>query len=107
VNNFNDRAHLFMNRFHERPWVALRLTATKGHPSAIGARVTIRAGGRTMLRQVQAAGGYLSQSTPTLFFGLGDAAEVEACEISWPGGRTQKLTSVAAGKLHRVTEPKD
>ena len=37
-----------------------------------------------MVRQVQGAGGYLSQSSKTVHFGLGDRAGVDKVEILWP-----------------------
>ena len=104
LNNFNDRVHLYMNRFPEKNWVAFKLTGTRGHPSALGATVTIRAGGKTQIRQVQASGGYLSQSTATLYFGLGEADTVQSCQIVWPGRHVQDLAEVTPGKVNAVTE---
>jgi hypothetical protein len=105
VNNFNDRAWLLMNRTPARHWVELRLRGTRSNRDAIGAFVTLRAGGRTQVRQVTTNGGYLSQSSKTLHFGLGDAASIDSCEIRWPGGAVQKLEGVAPGRLHDVEEP--
>jgi len=104
VNNFNDRAHLYMNRWPKRSFIAFRLEGTRSNRDAIGAVVRIRAGGRTQVRMVQAAGGYLAQSSRTLHFALGDAKEVESCEISWPSGRSQVLEKPAIGRVHAVRE---
>jgi hypothetical protein len=104
VNNFNERAYLYMNRSPARNWVELRLTGTKSNRDAIGALVTIRAGGRTQVRQVQTAGGYLSQSSKTLHFGLGDATVIEGCEIRWPSGVRQTIEALGTNRLHDVTE---
>jgi hypothetical protein len=105
VNNFNERAYLYMNRSPERNWVELRLTGTKSNRDAVGALVTLRAGGRTLVREVQASGGYLSQSSKTLHFGLGDAAAVESCEIRWPSGARQTVEIGATRRRVDVTEP--
>ncbi len=105
VNTFNDRALLFANRSPARHWLGFRLTATRSHRDAIGALVTVRAGGRTQVRQVQTAGGYLAQSSRTLHFGLGDATKLEACEIRWPNGERQSLEIAAIDRVHDVTEP--
>jgi hypothetical protein len=105
VNNFHERAWLYMNRTAPKHWFELRLTGTKSNRDAVGALVTIRAGGRTLVRQVQAAGGYLSQSSKTLHFGLGDASKIDACEIRWPSGLVQKLDAPAIDRLTDVTEP--
>jgi hypothetical protein len=106
VNNFNDRAHLYMNRMPGRSWIAFRLEGTLCNRDAIGAVVRVQAGGRSRIAQVQAAGGYLSQSTKTLHFGLGDAKSVESCEIRWPSGRVQKIEAPAIGRVHRIAEAK-
>ena len=105
VNNFNGRAYLYMNRSPVRTWIEFRLTGTRSNRDAIGALVTIEAGARTQVRQVQAAGGYLAQSSKTLHFGLAGGNEVTACEIRWPSGHVQRIEKPAAGRLHEVTEP--
>ncbi|MHC4959195.1 MAG: CRTAC1 family protein [Planctomycetota bacterium] len=107
VNNFNSRANLFVNRWPQRSWVGLRLTGTKSNRDAIGAVVRVKVGGKTLVRIVQAAGGYLAQSSKTLHFGLGDAAGVESCEIRWPSGRVQALELKNINRVHAVTEPTD
>src|SRR5262249_48364233 len=73
VNNFNDRAYYFRNRFPKKNYIAFRLTGAKkegdkpGSPGsnrdAVGARVILHIGDKVMVRQVHAAGGYLSQSS--------------------------------------------
>jgi len=105
VNNFDDRPYYYLNRFPARSWVGFRLQGTSCNRDAIGALVRLKAGGRTQVRQVHAAGGYLSQSSKTLYFGLGDAQAVDACEIRWPDGQVQTLPPPATGRVHEVTEP--
>jgi hypothetical protein len=105
VNNFNDRAFYFHNVAAPRRWCQLRLVGTKSNREAIGALVRLTAGGRTQLRQVQAAGGYLSQSSNVLHFGLGDATAIEKVEIKWPSGVVQTLTPPALDTRTTVTEP--
>ena len=88
-----------------RRWTALRLTGTRSNRDAVGALVVLRAGGRLQVRQVDAASGYLSQSTKTLHFGLGDASTIESCEIRWPSGVVQKLDGARVDAVNAVTEP--
>lgn len=105
VNNFNDRPYLFKNNLPRRNYVEFRLRGTKSNRDAIGAVVKLHFGKETMVRQVQAAGGYLSQSSKTLHFGLGDRTTIDRVEIRWPSGQRQELTEVAVGRLHEFTEP--
>ena len=70
VNNFNDHPNLFLNNWPKQSYVAFRLEGTKSNRDAIGAVLRLEVNGRTLLRIVQAAGGYLAQSTKTVHFGF-------------------------------------
>jgi hypothetical protein len=105
TNNFNDRPYFFQNEFPRGNYVALRLRGTKSNRDAIGAVARLTAGGKTFVRQVQTANGYLSQSSKTLHFGLGDIESIYRIDIEWPGGARQTLKTPAINKLHDVTEP--
>ncbi len=105
VNNFNERPYLYRNRLPKREWIGLRLRGTRSNRDAVGAVARLQVGERTQVRQVCAAGGYLAQSTLTLYFGLGDAATVTRCEIDWPSGTHQVITDLAPGRVHQIVEP--
>jgi hypothetical protein len=65
-----------------------------------GARVSaVLPDGRTLVRQVQAGGSYLSSEDPRLLFGLGDAARVRALVIRYPDGTETRLDDVAVNRL--------
>jgi hypothetical protein len=116
VNNFNDVAHFFRNDFPAKNYVQFRLTGAKrngdrldepvkkSNRDAIGAIVTIHVGKEIMVRQVQAAGGYLSQSSSTLHFGLGDRKAIDLAEIRWPSGLRQRIERPEINKLHELAE---
>jgi len=63
---------------------------------AVGARVVVRAGGRAQLRLAGVAAGFLSSSSPVLLFGLGETTAIEALEVTWPLGRVERFTELAA-----------
>ncbi|HQU43787.1 MAG TPA: CRTAC1 family protein, partial [Pirellulales bacterium] len=105
VNNFNDRPYYYQNRFPAGNYIAFRLTGTNSNRDAIGALARLFCGGQQMVRQVQCAGGYLSQSSKTLHFGLGDRTRVDRVEIRWPNGSTQAIVEPQINRLHEVTEP--
>jgi hypothetical protein len=65
--------------------VVLQGDGVHSNRSAIGARVTVEAGGQVYRREVIAARGYLSQSELPLTFGLGKTAKVDRVTIRWPG----------------------
>lgn len=107
VNNFNDTPYYFHNRAARKNYVAFRLRGTKSNRDAIGAVLRLRSGEQVLTRQLSAAGGYLSQSSKTIHFGLGDRPEVSEVEILWPSGARQVLRGddVRLNTVHSVVEP--
>jgi hypothetical protein len=105
VNNFNDSPYYFKNGFPRRNYVAFRLQGTRSNRDAVGAVVRLHVGGDVLVRQVQAAGGYLSQSSKTLHFGLGGREQVDMVEIRWPSGLRQTMERPGINALHQVSEP--
>jgi enediyne biosynthesis protein E4 len=73
---------------------------------AIGAVVTLHAGGKIYRRHVTSARGYLSQSEMALTFGLGKLADVDRVEIRWPNraGSVQVLEKLDVDRVHRVKQ---
>jgi hypothetical protein len=84
--------------------------ALEGDPAAgssrdaIGARLTLTAGGVTQVRQVNPTKSYLSQSERTVTFGLGETDRVERLEIVWPDGTQQVLTDLSVDRQIRVRQ---
>jgi hypothetical protein len=85
-------------------WVRLDLRGdgTKSNRSAIGAVVTVEAGGKTFTRQVSGGRGYLSQSELVVGVGLGPAAKIDKVTVRWPGkdAGTEAWTNLEADRLH-------
>jgi hypothetical protein len=97
---------LFENVFgQDRGWVQLRLEGGEGtNRAAIGARVTVTAGGVTQTQEV--GGGYGrsgAQNDLLLHFGLGDACDARV-EVRWPDAdlSTQTFDVVAGHRFHVV-----
>jgi hypothetical protein len=104
VNNFNDRPYYFKNQFPRRHYIAFRLRGTTSNRDAVGALVKLHLGEGVMVRQVHATGGYLSQSSKTLHFGLGDAEKIDRAEIHWPSGLVETIESPEFDRLHQIDE---
>lgn len=105
TNNFNDAPYFFRNEMSPQSFVSFRLQGSVSNRDAIGAIVRIRHGDNVLMRQVQAASGYLSQSSKMLHFGLGKRTSIEEAEIVWPSGIRQTLRQPELNRLHEVTEP--
>jgi hypothetical protein len=71
---------------------------------AIGAEVTVEAGGRTQRQYVTTARGYLSQSDTVVTFGLGPADKIDRVTVRWPTNppRAQTWAGLAAGTRHTL-----
>ncbi len=106
VNNFNDQPYFYKNEGPRRNYVEFRLRGTKSNRDAIGAVVRLYRKGKVLTRQVQSGGGYLSQCSRTVHFGLGDEPQVERVEIAWPSGTRQVLDHVALNCRQDVVEPR-
>ena len=76
--------------------LVLRLLGPGGRADAEGARVTLRLGERTLVRELRSGGSYLSHSDSELVLGLGEAATVDELVVRWPGGAETRLEAVAA-----------
>jgi hypothetical protein len=85
-------------------WITLALTGTASNRDAIGARVTVEAGGRQQVAEVRSGGSYLSHSDMRLHFGLGGATLVDRLTIRWPSGLVETATDLPANRFHALRE---
>jgi hypothetical protein len=75
--------------------------------SAIGARVTVEAGGKIYQREVAGARGYLSQSELPVTVGLGGCDKVDKVTVRWPGkatGAAQVWTNLKADTRYTLRQ---
>jgi enediyne biosynthesis protein E4 len=107
VSNMDDPPTLLENRPAaetsppiDRHWIAFRVVSPAGNRFAIGAKLTIEAGGRTQIREIRSGGSYLSQSDLRAHVGLGAHAGPVAVEVRMPGGRRWRWQGLAADRLH-------
>ncbi len=85
-------------------WVSFELAGTKSNRLALGARVTITAGGVTQTDEVRSGGSYLSQSDFRVHFGLAKATRIDSVEIRWPSGKVETAKNFAADHFYAVLE---
>jgi hypothetical protein len=104
INNLDDRPTVLLNRSESGNWIELKLIGRRSNRDAIGARVTISAGGRRQVAEIKAGNSYLSQSDTKLHFGLGAAKKIDAIEIRWPRGGVQRLNDLAANQTLKIEE---
>jgi len=92
-------------RNHAGRMLSIDLAGPPGNPTAVGARVIVqRADGKRDAADVTAGGGYLSQHTATLRFGLGGLAGPCKLDVHWPDGRRSQH-EISAGVQRAVLHP--
>ena len=77
-------------------WIQFRLEGARSNRDAIGARVEIRAGTRTIVRQRKGGASYGSSHDPRLTIGLGDATSAGEVTIRWPSGQVDRFKDLGA-----------
>jgi hypothetical protein len=82
----------------------VRVVGTKSNRTGIGTRLTLRGGGRRLMREVQSGSSYLSQNDLRAHFGLGEAARSERLEIRWPSGATEVVENLPANHVVTIRE---
>jgi hypothetical protein len=78
-------------------WMAVQLSQPSPNRNGIGAWIEVKAGDRTMEREVTIGGGHAGGQLGWIHFGLGfaDAAELR---VRWPGGETGPWLSIDANR---------
>ena len=104
VGNMNEPPSLLKVSGRAGASVLVRLAGTRANRDAIGARVTLRAGGLTQIDEVRSGGSYASQSDFRLHFGLGEARRVERLTVRWPGGGTEVFEDLPVGHEFAIVE---
>ena len=97
------------NLGQRRGWLAVELEGTQSNRDAVGALVTIEAGGQKQARLVSAGSGFSSQQSARLYFGLGDLSQVDSLTVRWPRGLVERFEkiggqAIGARQLIRIKE---
>ena len=105
VTNVHDAPELYrLDQRQPRNWTSLRLVGVQSNRSAIGARVTLTAGGGTQVSEVRGGGSYYSQNDLRLHFGLAAAKTIDRVEVRWPNGNIEVWTGVEPNRIVTLTE---
>jgi hypothetical protein len=103
----NEKPVLLHNNVGVRnSWIGFQLVGTKSNRDAIGAKLTLKAGSRKLVRWITGGSSYLSSHDRRVIFGLGkEAPESLELQIRWPSGQTQNLAGLKPGSYHVIREP--
>ena len=107
VTNLRASPDLLRNDGENRnAWLILKLVGTRSNRDAIGARVKVRTGKATQIREVRSGSSYLSQNDMRLHFGLGRYKQVDLIQIRWPSGLHERLEKIQANQILTLIEGK-
>ncbi len=89
----------------ENRWIRLDLEGALSNRDAVGARVELEAGGRTIFRQRK--GGYSLESSndPRLLIGVGRTSTVDHVKVRWPSGQQSVLDHLGTNRSYKIVEP--
>jgi hypothetical protein len=87
-------------------WLGLTLIGKNGPASAIGAKVTVTAGAKKLVRLNQWATSYLSNRDPRMHVGLGPEKQADMVEITWADGKKEVYKNIAADRYITIVEGK-
>ena len=95
---------ILQNTSHAGHWLRVKLAGKKSVTDGQGAIVTVKAGGRTLVRMATTGGSYFSASDPRVHFGVGTADKIDSVTIKWPTGKVTTLPAGAADRELLVAE---
>ena len=79
-------------------WLIVRAVDEARNRDALGARVYVSCGSRTLVRIISPAVGYLSASDVRAHFGLGPADRYDGIEVRWPDGSRERFPGGPANR---------
>jgi len=85
-------------------WLGLTLKGKDGPASAIGAKVTITAGGKKQVMVNQWATSYLANNDPRVHFGLGNTKQIDLLEVRWANGKKEVYNKIDSDRYITILE---
>jgi enediyne biosynthesis protein E4 len=105
INNMHAAPSLLVNQAKSsNHWIGLRTIGVKSNRDGIGARVSVKAGTRTLVDEVRSGSSYNSNNDMRLHFGLGSVAKVDWVEVRWPSGLGERFEGLAVDTIHTLKE---
>jgi len=106
VGNCGSGPQLYRNEgAGAKPWIEVELVGTVSNRDAIGARLTLTAGGRKQIREIDGGNGFSAQSSRVVHFGLGASEQVDQLEVRWPSGKRQVYKGLPGRSRLLIVEP--
>src|SRR3954470_1101260 len=104
ITNMGEAPSLLVNQMsYPNHWIAIKTIGTKSNRDGIGARITVKASGRTFVDEVRTGSSYSSSNDMRVHFGLVAATKIDSLEVRWPSG----LVETFDGKVDAINSVKE
>ena len=105
ITNLNSAPSLLVNQVrNSNHWITIRAVGTKSNRDGIGARISVKAGARTLVDEVRSGSSYNSSSDIRVHFGLGSTNKIDSVQIRWPSGLTERFDKLPSDTIHTMKE---
>jgi len=105
ISNMNAPPMLLVNDLRNgNHWIAFRTIGSKSNRDGIGAKITVKAGTRTLVDEVRSGSSYISNSDMRVHFGLGSAVKIEWVQVRWPTGLVERFENLPVDSIHKLKE---
>jgi hypothetical protein len=101
VNNVNMPAFVYKNTAADRDlgnWLMVKLQGEGSNTQAVGAQLSVWAGGTLHWREQVLQRGFQSTVDARLHLGLGEATVIDSLKLVWPDGRITRMENVAVNQ---------
>ena len=105
ISNMNAAPMLLVNDVRNgNHWIAFHTVGSKSNRDGIGAKITVKAGARTLVDEVRSGSSYISQSDLRVHFGLGAATKINGVQVRWPSGLAERFENLPVDSIHTLKE---
>jgi hypothetical protein len=104
ISHLNEPVVLLQNVLDNgNHWLGIELIG-KRYRDAVGAKLTLEAGGQKLVRAIKGGGSYLSANDRRVIFGLGKGLESGRLTVRWPSGTIQTWENMGIDRYWRLIE---
>lgn len=104
VGNIAGPLRFYRNEQPPGNFLSVRLRGSGKNSQGVGARLWVRTGESTQLRELRCGNNFLSQDPVEAHFGLGSAQTVDELRVRWPDGKTQRWSALPANAWVTIQE---
>ncbi len=101
----NDEPVLLRNNLRSNHWLGVQLQGKRSNRDAIGAKLTLHAGQKALVRWITGGSSYLASHDNRVVFGLGATLPHDlSLEVRWPSGIPQTVSNLGLDRYNKVEE---